>query len=47
VVRQGVPGGSEVPAGQPVEVVVGVALPPPTTTTTAPPSTTSTTTAPR
>jgi serine/threonine-protein kinase len=46
VVRQGVPGGSEVPAGQPVEVVVGVARPPPTTTTTVPTSS-STTTAPR
>jgi serine/threonine-protein kinase len=46
VVRQGVPGGSAVPSGQPVEVVVGIALPPPTTTTTVPTSST-TTTAPR
>lgn len=46
VVRQGVPGGSEVPTGQAVEVVVGIALPPPPTTTTVPTSST-TTTAPR
>ncbi len=48
VVRQGIPGGSEVPSGQPVEVVVGVAPPPPTTTTTTSvPAATTTTTAPR
>lgn len=38
VVRQGIPGGSEVPAGRAVEIVVGIALPP--TTTTAPTPTT-------
>jgi serine/threonine-protein kinase len=43
VVRQGIPGGSVVPSGQQVEVVVGVALPPPSTTTTTAVTTTTST----